>query len=498
MALSLAQRVGQLDASIDGYSKSVNIGVQFFEVVEAGAIDERGRPVTRRTGECSPIYGGKYSGRRRVGDCDPEFVHEVECSTVQLALVLDDHPVVEASGGRGGGKSEGGVCKTLRAIVERPHDAGQVVSPTFDLTRVVWSKLLRAIPGRWLSKIRRAERVLEFVNGAWVRFRSADNPDSLRSWGGGWTFLDEEQDVSTEAVDIVWPSLRESARPQMWGCGTPKSGDYLDRHQKRLLDPHAHCFTFDSYSNPFISKAAFDESRRQMSVKQYRQEIGADWSVVLEDLGLVYSTFSRARHCVRLPFDIGRDVTLQTTHERTQCARQYVGSIDYNWSCPNICIVWKVYAPNRWVVVDIVEANEHAGHLASALHYNGYHPEDILLIDDASGEIKNGPNAQNSSTRLMRKAGYTVMHPRRNPSLKDSVNAVLAKLSPAAGDPSLFLALPAAERLATAMSRLRWDGDVFDRDCEDVHWCDAMRYAISYFCPAARIDWAVQPISMVN
>ena len=140
------------------------------------------------TGRRSPIYGGRYDTweQRLVGPADPASVLVLPASEKQFALATSNSPRIEGNGGRGSGKSEGGVLRLLRFVCERPNEAGQVVSPVFDLTSVLWAKLLSQIPSTWLLPgrlgMRRSERRLCFANGANVRFRSADNPDSLRSW----------------------------------------------------------------------------------------------------------------------------------------------------------------------------------------------------------------------------------------------------------------------------------------------------------------------------
>ena len=143
------------------------------------------------------------------------------------------------------------------------------------------------------------------------------------------------------------------ATSQLWTCGTPKWGMYLDRHKRILEDAKAAIHAFSSFDNPFIPHEVFALAKAHMDEKTYRQEILAEW-VYREDIPLVLWSFDREKHCVTLPFDIGRDITKEVTRKRCGVSRSYICGVDYNWDYPNFAVLHKVYAPNIWVTVDVV------------------------------------------------------------------------------------------------------------------------------------------------
>ena len=67
---------------------------------------------------------------------------------------------------------------------------------------------------------------------------------------------------------------------------------------------------------------------------------------------------------------------------------------------------------------------------------------------------------------------------------------------PVEGDPSLHLAMPECTDLAECCENLRWKGEVFDKDGGWDHAVDALKYPISYFCPAARIKSSITGYSV--
>lgn len=496
------------------------------------------------TDQVSCVYGGRYDfwSGLRVGDTPDSSVVEYKCSAKQFELITCNASQIEGSGGRGSGKSEGGALRTLRFVAELPGEFGEVVGPTFRVVRIDWIKIL-ALLGQthpsWLlpgtAGIKRTERELHFSNGHVLRFVSADHPDSLRSWGGSYAWVDEGQDVTTEAIDIVWPSLRLTDQPRLWHTLTPKAGEPLERHQALLAEIadtareggviDANLSVFDSYSNPFISHRVFDLARKRMDERRYRQEIGADWSAVVdEDTPYVLPAFKREKHGIHWPLNRGLDITREVTKRRTGYARDYIGGVDYNWDWPNFCVLMKVIAEcdvewgssvdevkrqrivkaaladhrlQHWCAVAVVRSKGHAGHLGRAVKDGGYPASDVLVIDDASGQYNRGKNAKNSSSRLMRDEGFIVVHPTRNPGIKDGINALAAKLAPVDGEPTFHMALPECEELAESMENALWTkGEQLDKSQGFDHLVAATEYPVAYFCPAARIRTGVQGVSL--
>lgn len=486
MALGLRGQVRQLQDLLSPGNRYTDIAVQF---VAYRRVDGVARPTSLR----SEAYGGRYDqwSGQYTGET-PTSVLILPCSEMQFELVTCDSSRIEGNGGRGSGKSEGGVLRALRYIAERPNENGQCVSPWFDLTKIIWSKLLAQIPRSWLLPgklgILRSDRELRFANGVAVRFRSADNPDSLRSWGGGWTFVDEEQDVTDEAVAVIWPSLRCSARPCLWSVGTPKAGEYRDRHERLADDPSATVLRFDSYSNPFVSPAAFELSKSQMTADMYRQEILAEW-IDLDDAYVCRREFDPLLHSVKFPFDIGKDITRAVTQSRVGAARAYVAGVDYNLGPPCCAWVYRVFAgkPNKWIVVDIIHAYGEASNLAAALKEHGYTGANTLVIDDASGEYNKygGKRSANSSARLMRNAGYMCIHPKKNPRIKDRVNALLVKMKPAEGEPTWLYDSKHGTAVRKVMKGIKWSNQELDKSAGVDHDFDAATYPLHFFCPPA-------------
>jgi hypothetical protein len=507
MALGILGELRQFRTLLDPTNRLVDIAVRF----DAYDLDAGGK--LHRTGASSPVYGGKYDLWACQYVADADDVHVLPVSEPQLELVLSDALKVEASGGRGGGKSNGGVARAIRFICERPGEDGRVISPIQDLTEVVRGKLLKQIPLRWLAPrgiILSKPPKLKFVHGVEVEFRTSKTPDSLRSWGGSWTLVDEAQDVSTYAIDIAWPCLRETPKPRMWFTLTPKTGEAFKRHKVYEKASTAECIGFSSYSNPFAFREVHDESAKDeseggMSRDTYQIEIEADWETIAkldaeDGPKPVFPYFDRERHRWRGNMTPGLmmpvDITRQVVAPRAQAARafqwEYIAGADPNGSRPNYAVIWKVYRqrsarePHVWRAVDVVLKKGHCGHLGKEMTERGYTPKNTWVIMDASGRY-NRLGFAKASAEKMREEGFLVVTPPQNPKWRRSLEDVACKMDPVRGDPTMYLDLPRCEVLADHFERAVYDksGNCFDQSFEP-DAVDAARYPVSFIEPSVR------------
>lgn len=425
---------------------------------------------------------------RYVPDRDPETRLVRTVSAAQLGYALSDRPRIMAAGGRGGGKTEALAQRCERLLLERPGSKGLIVSPIYKQTKIVWRKLLHRMH-RWVERAHRTDLLVTFITGSEVRFLSADNPESLRGWDAHWAAVDEEKDVTDEAITIVSMCLRESGTPMVFGAGTPELGEYSERYAElEARDPGA-VFRFPALSNPFTDKAYLYEARPYMSQALWEQE--AEARFVRTDSSQVAKGFDRDRHRVDDVRSLGKDITQEYTAARGKRARWIVGA-DYNHNFDCVAWVHKVYAGNRWIVHDRVAA-ETPGKLALALDAAGYPGADVTVVDDASGEWMGlgGKRDPNSSSRMMRQHGYDCRHRKANPGVKDRVNAFLALLDPADGSPPKWGYLPkVAKVVQRTMENCAWNstGREIDKEGDWDHDLDAGTYPIIFFQPAARLQ----------
>lgn len=504
MPYSLETRLRIIEQQLRPSSRYIDAAIR-LRVYERGST-VKGVP----TDVVSRIYGGRWDRQARImlpaSECPDLHVVERPVSEPQLRYCEDRCARLMGKGGRGGGKSEALAQKAECELLDDPYTPILVLSPDYPHTRIVWRKILLRIRD-WVAHVRMADRELVTVFGTdrgeptIVAFKSAHDPDLVRGFEAGTGLLDEEKDIGAEAYDNFLLCIRLGEHPHIAGVGTPEAGgEYEQRWLAHADDPKARQHSFPSRSNPFISHQIFDLARATMDARRYRQEVEAEFVAMDADAFVFRAEFSRERHCIHFPQD-WIDVTRQVTRGKLGKGFRWVVGADYNEHYPNVAHVYRIYGPaerggrNRWVLHRIVKASGHAGHLAQELMDRGYAPSETVIVDDASGEYNKpgGKKAPNTSARLMRDRGYTLVHPKKNPPVRDRTHAFLAKVNPVVGEPSWFydgsdeLVCELVER--TAML-LRWVASGKDIDKNDGvdHDYDAMTYPIAHFEPAAEMS----------
>ena len=514
MALGLAARLGAAELELDPANRFLDLAF------ECEIYEEKPNGEVEPTGEVSPVYGGRWDKHRLEyvkPDPDDLLVLTLPCSRIQFQLLTSEYERIEAGGGRGGGKSEGGCLRALRFMIEHPLNFGRVIAPTYPHVWIARTKLIQTIPHGWImpnTSLTRPRPEFTLWNGHNVEFRSTKDPDSLRGWDGIWIWSDEDQQSSTYSGEVAWLCLRDSDDPRMWRTMTPAGGEALQRHDAHESDASVETYTFSGYANPFMSHRAMDVARASMHPDTFKVEVEADWDTVrkLEEQGRltkVFSWFSPETHGLDLEdlispqwarHDITNKVAQRSTGRKGGAAVRYIAGVDPNYHAPNACTIYKVFAglrpgdPERWVVVDYLERNGHCGQLAESLKKvrgtGGYTTKNTVIIMDASGRY-NRLNSEKASYKLMRNAGFNVMlmksdRGNMNPHVKQSIDDVIFKMDPV-HDTAYGWFIVVRESTRTLIENImdvewNFDGTKFNRTPRPDP-VDSMRYPVSYFAP---------------
>lgn len=189
-------------------------------------------------------------------------------------------------GGRGAGKSTIGAYDLLKRL--KPGRRYTVVAPTYPMLRDsslrtfkdLGERLGMTQPG-WLNK-QEGRGVVHTMKGgtAEITFRSADNPDSLRGPNLSGAWLDEGSQMSVDALEIVYRSLREAGEAGwMTVTFTPMGFGHWTFEQfgtaTEETDPAL--FRAPTKDNPFLDPAVYEDSKIKVSGLRARQELGGEF-----------------------------------------------------------------------------------------------------------------------------------------------------------------------------------------------------------------------------
>ena len=210
--------------------------------------------------------------------------------------------------GRRWGKTLCGANEIIPAISDRTQGidtVGFCVAPTYWHTQKQWtefSKVMRAVYTEdghlfnTITEINRAEHRITLEGNNIIWFKSADNPDSLRSEGLDWLWLDEGAQIKEEAWTLALRPALMDKKGVAWFTGTPKGKNWYFQLWTRGQDPKQtdyQSWNYPSQNNPYLDPKEISEFARDMPTLAYQQEI---LGLFIEDVG---SVFRKVEACIQ-------------------------------------------------------------------------------------------------------------------------------------------------------------------------------------------------------
>ena len=191
--------------------------------------------------------------------------------------------------GRRWGKTKGGANETIRQTTLSPENAVVFcVAPTYWHTQKQWEEVLLYLPKQLLVDVNRSEHKITLLGNRKIWFKSADNPDSLRSEGLDFLWVDEGGQIGEEAWNLALrPALMDKHGRAIF-TGTPKGKNWYFQLWTRGQDPKQtdyKSWSFPSTNNPYLDPKEISEFARDMPELAYRQEIMGEF---LDEIGSVF------------------------------------------------------------------------------------------------------------------------------------------------------------------------------------------------------------------
>ena len=191
--------------------------------------------------------------------------------------------------GRRWGKTLVGAIETfLIMMLCPPGSVGFCVAPTYWHTQKQWSEFQKRCPPELIVNINRTEHAITLLENRRLWFKSADNPDSLRSEGLDFLWVDEGAQIKEEAWNLALrPALMDKKGVAIF-TGTPKGHNWYYQLWTRGQDPKQtdyKSWNYPSTNNPYLDPREIEEFARDMPTMAYNQEILGKF---IEDVGSVF------------------------------------------------------------------------------------------------------------------------------------------------------------------------------------------------------------------
>jgi hypothetical protein len=201
--------------------------------------------------------------------------------------------------GRRWGKTVAGANEFIRQIWQQGEGrekigiVGFAVAPTYWHTQRQWTEFFNFCPHELIEEVRRAEHRVILKGKRDVWFKSADNPDSLRSQGVKVLWVDEGAQIAEEAWNLALRPALMDEKGIAFFTGTPRGHNWYFQLYTRGQDPSQidyKSWSFPSCTNPYLDPAEIASFARDMPELAYRQEVMAEF---LEDVGSVFRGVDR-------------------------------------------------------------------------------------------------------------------------------------------------------------------------------------------------------------
>lgn len=409
--------------------------------------------------------------------------YPLEPIPIQLALLTSPARFKVVPAGRRSGKTERAKRHIVKECMSNPNGLYFIAAPTYaQVKKIYWQDLkklaLTALPG---FKVSESELIITFPQGAELHLIGLDKPNRIEGipWDGG--IIDEAAYIKKEAwVTSIAPALdtKDPTKPGKkawcWIIGKPDGLNWYYELYKYALskgDPEWEAFTWKSIE--VLDEATIDAAKRRMSGKQFRQEYEASFETVS---GRIYEDYSSDNY----------------TDETIKSHEEICYFCDFNFT-PMSHGIGVVRDDSVYVLDEIILQSAVGEHNALEFveRYKEHKNKRIRLYGDQSG--RNGEKHSIDSEyitmeRVFKEHGWTVDRrvQSKNPSIKDSQNAVRALIKNAEGIRRLFVNPVKASWMDSGLATVtvKQGSSFLEDDKNDKqHITTALRYFINYEWP---------------
>jgi hypothetical protein len=412
----------------------------------------------------------------------------------QIRLVKEERRFKVVPAGRRSGKTERAKRYMVKQALKNSNEAYFIAAPTRDqVKKIYWEDIKLLSPSSFVDGTPgETELIVRFLNGSYIQLIGLDKPARIEGafWSGG--VIDEIADIKPHAwEEHIRPALDtfNPARPDYlawcWLIGVPDGlNHYYDMAMTAQADTSGEWGYYHWKSSEILPKRVIEAAKRDMSLKQFRQEYEASFETAS---GRVYEDYSTDNH-VNKAYDDNRPI---------------IWCHDFNYTPLSSCIIQE-YGEESYIVDEIILESAVAENAAIefAHRYKDAKVKKVYLYGDAAGRAGEKHGQDSSWTMIkgvLREHGWKIVDrvPRGNGPIIDGQNTLRARICNASGERRFFVnpKCKYSDRgLATTQLK---EGSAFqEADSIYQHITTAMRYYTAVRYPIKRNDMLSVPHKM--
>lgn len=418
--------------------------------------------------------------KRQMERCYPLKDHPVQLALMQAVANGIRFPVVPA--GRRSGKTERFKRFIAKYAIENPGEMLFMAAPTYGQAKKIYWDDMKKLTLSSVHKNKPSESDLKIFipNGTEIHLIGLDKPERIEgiAWTGGG--IDEIADIKSDAWEAnILPALntfnptRPDYRAWCWLLGVPDGlNHYYDMAQYAETSGDPEWGLFHWKSSEILPPEIIESAKRQMSLKQFKQEFEASFETAT---GRIYEDYSKDNYTTE---------TIQT-HEQLHWYH------DFNYTPMSNGIGVrrgeKFYCLDEIILTSAISRQSAEEFVERYKNHGNKH---VLLYGDPAGRAgeKHGHASDYTEMEnLLRQKGWTVSRRVKPaaPSIKDRQNAVRAKIKNAAGEVSLFVNPTRCPYTHKGLATVQTKGNstFIEEETEYQHITTAVGYMIDYEWP---------------
>lgn len=399
-------------------------------------------------------------------------------SVPQSDFVNGDDQFPAFVGGFGSGKTAAGIMRALRLKFDYPALDVAYYLPTYDLVRMIgyprFSEVLTNSQVRF--SLNKAEHVLTVKGKGRVIFRTLDNPDRIVGYEVADSIVDELDTLKQVDAEHAWRQVIARNRQKkpdgslntVAVATTPEGFKFVYDRWHKDPAPGYRLIRASTYSNARNLPDGYIESLK----RSYPAQLIAAYlegQFVNLTAGAVYP-------------DFGRDTNY--TDEEIEPGEELHIGLDFNvYNCTASVGVIRGGKPR--ILGELVKMRD-TPHVIATIQekFVGHR---INVYPDASGQSNRTVNATESDILLLKRAGFNVRVPSKNPFVKERVMAVNALIRNSLGERTLLINTKRAPTLTECLEQQIYDdnGEPDKSDGKD-HAPDALGYFVHFNWPIVK------------
>ena len=326
--------------------------------------------------------------------------------------------------------------------------------------QIAWRQLKDMVPRELVVKQNESDLSIEFVNGAQIALRGADNEDSLRGVSLSSLVVDEAAYVKQSAWEMVLrPALSDQGGPA-WFITTPAGLNWFhDLWEQAEDQPDWVNFSFTTIEGGNVPAAEIEAARRTLDERTFKQEYLASFETLS---GRVFPEFGK-----------------ENIAEVEDSGGPILVGLDFNVSIMAGSIASKI-GDTLHVWDEIAIKNSNTSEVCVYLQQR-FPGRKIIVYPDPTGSARKTSAAGETDHGIIRKAGFTVVSPRHPWAIKDRLNSTNWLIRNAEGDRRMFVH-PRCKHVIKSLTNLTYkegvDDFVPDKNSGLDHHADGLGYMI--------------------